>query len=82
MTTVMESFRGGKRIDPRPQMQNIKLKDLDPTWPKVLQLNIEGLTPNKMSILSQLATRYKAFVILLQETHCTSADRCCSPTTH
>ena len=75
MTTVTGSFRGNKRIDPRPRKQKSKPKKSGPTWPKVLQLNIEGLTANKMSILGQLATRYKAFVILLQETHCTSADR-------
>ena len=67
MTTVTGSFRGGKRVDPRPWKQKSKPKDLERTWPKVLQLNIEGFTANKISILSQLAIRHKALVILLQE---------------
>ena len=79
MTTVTGSFRGGKRIDSRPRKQKSKPKDLGPTWPKIFQLNIECLTANKMSILGQLTTKYKAFVVLLQETHCTSANRLVCP---
>ena len=40
-----------------------------------MQLNIEGLTASKMNVLHHLATQLEAFVILLQETHCTSAEK-------
>ena len=43
--------------------------------PAILQLNIEGLTASKMSVLYHLAAQCKALVILLQKTHCTSAER-------
>ena len=43
--------------------------------PAVLQLNIEGLTASKINVLYYLAVQYKALVILLQETHCTCADK-------
>ena len=43
--------------------------------PAVLQLNIEGLTTSKMNVFHYLAVRYEALVILLQETHCTCADK-------
>ena len=40
-----------------------------------LHLNVENLTAHKICVIGQLATRHKAFVILLQETHCTNADQ-------
>ena len=43
--------------------------------PSIVQLNIEGLTASKMNILHHLATQLEAFVILLQETHCISAEK-------
>ena len=43
--------------------------------PSILQLNIEGLTANKMNVLYHLATQLEAFVFLLQETHCISAKK-------
>ena len=43
--------------------------------PSILQLNIEGLTASKMNVFHHLATQLEAFVILLQETHCTSAEK-------
>ena len=43
--------------------------------PSILQLNIEGLTAIKMNVLHHLATQLEAFVILLQETNCTSAEK-------
>ena len=43
--------------------------------PSILQLNIEGLTASKMNVLYHLATQLEAFVILLQETHCISAEK-------
>ena len=42
--------------------------------PSILQLNIKGLTASKTNVLHHLATQLEAFVILLQETHCTSAE--------
>ena len=41
----------------------------------ILQLNIEGLTASKMNVLYYLALQLEAFVILLQETHCTDAEK-------
>ena len=43
--------------------------------PSVVQLNIEGLTASKISVNEQLAYKNKALVIVLQETHCTTADK-------
>ena len=43
--------------------------------PAVLKLNIEGLTARKMNVLYHVAVQYEAFFILLQETHCTCADK-------
>ena len=40
----------------------------------ILQLNTEGLTTSKASVIERLAAKYKASVILLQETHCVSPD--------
>ena len=47
--------------------------------PAVLQMNIESLTANKMNVLHHLAVQYEALVILLQETHCTCADKLSIP---
>ena len=47
--------------------------------PAVLQLNIEGLNANKINVLHHLAVQYEALVILLQETHCTCADKLAIP---
>ena len=83
--TILEDFRGGKRIDPRPRKQTRKLdascslSGPQSSWPTTLQLNIEGLTASKICVVSQLAFRHKALVILLQETHCTNADRLVIP---
>ena len=41
----------------------------------MLQLNTEGLTANNISFIEQLASKNKAFIIVLQETHCTTADK-------
>ena len=43
--------------------------------PNILQLNTEGLTADKISVIEQLAYKNKAFTIVLQETHCTNADK-------
>ena len=47
----------------------------DDPRPNILQLNTEGLTANKISVIEQLAYKIKAFIIVLQETHCTTADK-------
>ena len=47
--------------------------------PTILQLNIEGLTASKMNVLHHLAMQSKALVILLQETHCTDAEKLVLP---
>ena len=43
--------------------------------PSILQLNIKGITASKMNVLHHLAIQLEAFVILLQETHCISAEK-------
>ena len=47
--------------------------------PAILQLSIEGLTASKISVLYNLAAQRWALVILLQETHCTSAQKLVLP---
>ena len=47
--------------------------------PAILHLNIESLTTSKISVLYHLATQRETLVILLQETHCTSAQRLVLP---
>ena len=47
--------------------------------PTILQLNIEGLTASKMNVLHHLAMQFEALVILLQETHCTNAEKLVLP---
>ena len=47
--------------------------------PNTLQQNIEGLTQSKIYVVSQMATRHRALVILLQETHCTTTDQLVIP---
>ena len=42
----------------------------DNPLPNILQLNTEGLTDNKISVIEQPAYKSKAFIIVLQETHC------------
>jgi len=51
----------------------------DDPRPNILQLNTEGLTDNKISVIEQLAYQNKAFIIVLQETHCTTADKLVIP---
>ena len=47
--------------------------------PRILQLNTEGLTPSKLDVIEHLANTTKALVVLLQETHCISADKLVLP---
>ena len=51
--------------------------------PTILQLNIEGLTASKMKaslkVFHHLAMQSEALVILLQETHCTDAEKLVLP---
>jgi len=45
--------------------------------PNILQLNTEGLTANKISIIEQVAYKNKTFIIVLhtlQETQCATAE--------
>jgi len=51
---------------------------LDPR-PKILQLITEGLTDNKISVTEQLAYKNKAFISVLQATHCITADKLVIP---
>ena len=47
--------------------------------PTVFQLNIEGLTANKMNVLYHFALQSEALVILLQETHRIDAKKLILP---
>ena len=47
--------------------------------PTILQLNSEDLTASKMNVLYHLAMQSEALVILLQETHCTDAEKLVLP---
>jgi len=51
----------------------------DDPRPNTLQLNTEGPTENKISVIEQLTYKNKAFIIVLQETHCTTADKLVIP---
>jgi len=51
----------------------------DDPRPNILQMNTEGLTAKKISIAEQLAYKNKDFIIVLQETHCTTADKLVVP---
>ena len=45
----------------------------------ILQLNFEDLTASKMNVLHHFALQSEALVILLQETHCTDAEKLVRP---
>jgi len=47
--------------------------------PSILQLNTEGITTNKISVIEQLAYKNKAFFIVLEQTHCTIAHKLVIP---
>jgi len=47
--------------------------------PNILQLNTEGLTADKISVIEQLDYKNKAYIIVLQEPHCTTADKLVIP---
>ena len=47
----------------------------DDPRPSILQLNTEGLIANKITVIEQPAYKNKAFLIVLQETHCTATDK-------
>ena len=51
----------------------------DDPRPDILQLNTEGLTDNQIYVTEQLAFKNKAFIIVLQETHYTTADKLVIP---
>jgi len=51
----------------------------DDQRPSILQLNTQELPASRISIIEQLAFKSKALVIVLQETHCTTADKVVTP---
>ena len=52
----------------------------DHILPKMtLDLNTEGLTAEKVSVIEQLAYKNKVFIIVLQETHGTTAGKLVIP---
>ena len=71
------SFSGrGNACIKLPFLEHIANKFRRPT---ILQLNIEGLTASKINVLHHLAMQSEALVILLQETHCTDAEKLVLP---
>ena len=61
-----------------PIFSSISAAEDDPRH-NILQLHTEGLTAKKNSVIEQLAYKNKAFIIVLQETHCTTADKLVIP---
>jgi len=55
-------FQGAAAEDDRRPVE-------DDRRPSILQLDTEGLTANKISVIDQLACKNKAFIIVPQETH-------------
>jgi len=51
----------------------------DDPRPNILQLNTKGLTENTISVIEKLAYKNKAFIIVLQATHCTTANKLLIP---
>jgi len=51
----------------------------DHPQPSILHPKTEGLTANKISIIEQLAYKNKTLIIVLQETHYTTADKLVIP---
>ena len=43
------------------------------------QMKTEGLTADKISVIEHLAYKDKAFIIVLQETHCATVDKLVIP---
>ncbi|KAJ8387233.1 hypothetical protein AAFF_G00159520 [Aldrovandia affinis] len=64
---------------PRDDGTSRKTRHNSTDLPLILQLNTEGLTTSKISVIEQLAYTFKALIILLQETHCVSADKLVLP---
>ena len=47
--------------------------------PIIIQLNIKGLTARNINVFCYLVLQFEAFVILLQETHCTNVEKLVLP---
>ena len=75
-TNRQKSFSGRGNAIKLPFLGHIANKFRRPT---ILQLNIEGLTASKINVLHHLAMQSEALVILLQETHCTDAEKLVLP---
>jgi len=43
--------------------------------PRLVQLNTKGLSTNKISVIEQITYKNKTLFIILQEFHCTTADK-------
>ena len=68
------------RVEREPPLSGRGISNADKyRRPTVLQLNVEGISLGKLAVVEQLAYKHRASVILLQETHCTSADKLAIP---
>jgi len=71
-------LRGLPRERPEAKGGSRDAAEGDPT-PRILQLNTKGLPTNKMSLIAQLEYTNKAFIIVLKETPCATADKLVIP---
>ena len=66
-------------VEIRPSRHGSRNAVEDDPWLSIIQLNTQELTANKISIIEQLTYKNKAFIIVLQETYCTTADKLLIP---
>ena len=57
-------IRGDKRIDPRLRKQKRLIKSTNAGYGPFVPIKLENLSVNKICVISRLAKRYKALVIL------------------
>ena len=65
-------FQGGAMSEKMSFLEHIANKFQRFT---IFQLNIKGLCASYITVIQYLALQFEAFVILLQETHCTNAKK-------
>ena len=70
--------RGMGQTTPFSRRGSINAAEDNPR-PTILQLNTKGLTDNKICANEQLASKNKAFIIVLLETHCITAVKLVIP---
>ena len=74
---MLDMFNGGL-VEKCPFQKYEKVHSCCWRWPKT-QLNTNGHTASKINIINELAYKNKALVIILQKTHCMTADKLAIP---